>query len=115
MERLTRWNGKKYILPQGAWREITDRLTDYENAEENGTLLRLPCKIGDTVFRKTYPNVFIEHIVSEISFKKGCEEPIFTISNIEETGSKSFLLSDFGKEIFTVEQYNKLDGTEVEL
>ena len=31
MERLTRWNGKKWILPQGMWREIADRLAAYEN------------------------------------------------------------------------------------
>lgn len=31
MERLTRWNGKKWLLPQGAWREIADRLAAYEN------------------------------------------------------------------------------------
>lgn len=33
MNRLTRWNGKKYVLPQGAgvWREIADRLAAYEN------------------------------------------------------------------------------------
>lgn len=31
--RLTTWNGKKYILPQGhgAWRRIADRLAAYEN------------------------------------------------------------------------------------
>lgn len=33
MDRLTRWNGKKYVLPQGAgvWREIAERLAAYEN------------------------------------------------------------------------------------
>ena len=31
MSRLTRWNGKKWILPQGAWREIAERLAAYEN------------------------------------------------------------------------------------
>lgn len=33
MERLTHWNGKKYILPQGrgVWREIAERLAAYEN------------------------------------------------------------------------------------
>lgn len=30
-QRLTYWNGKKWILPQGAWREIADRLAAYEN------------------------------------------------------------------------------------
>ena len=31
MARLTKWNGKKWILPQGMWREIADRLAAYEN------------------------------------------------------------------------------------
>ena len=33
MDRLTRWNGKKYVLPQGhgVWREIAERLAAYEN------------------------------------------------------------------------------------
>ena len=36
MKRLTRWNGKKYVLPStsngpGVWREIAERLAAYEN------------------------------------------------------------------------------------
>ncbi len=33
MERMTRWNGKKYVLPQGhgTWRAIAERLAAYEN------------------------------------------------------------------------------------
>ena len=38
MERLTKWNGKKWILPQGVnsdgtsnWRIIAERLAAYEN------------------------------------------------------------------------------------
>ena len=31
MNRLTRWNGKKWVLPQGAWREIAERLAAYED------------------------------------------------------------------------------------
>lgn len=27
-----------------------ERLADYENAEEQGLLLKLPCKVGDTVY-----------------------------------------------------------------
>lgn len=31
-KRLTRWNGKKFVLPQGygMWRKIADRLAAYE-------------------------------------------------------------------------------------
>ena len=33
MDRLTRWNGKKYVLPQGhgVWRQIAERLAAYED------------------------------------------------------------------------------------
>ena len=33
MNRMTKWNGKKYILPQGygVWRKIAERLAAYEN------------------------------------------------------------------------------------
>lgn len=31
-------------------REILSRLAAYEDAEEQGRLVRLPCKVGDTVF-----------------------------------------------------------------
>lgn len=30
-KRLTKWNGSKWILPQGSWREIAERLAAYEN------------------------------------------------------------------------------------
>ena len=30
MERLSKWNGEKFVLPQGRWRDIADRLGDYE-------------------------------------------------------------------------------------
>ena len=38
MDRLTKWNGKKWVLPQGRrrdgksfWRIIAERLAEYEN------------------------------------------------------------------------------------
>lgn len=34
-----------------ALQEGINKLADYEDTEENGTLVRLPCKVGDTVYR----------------------------------------------------------------
>lgn len=53
MERLTRWNGKKFILPQGhgMWRLIADTPAKYEEEEEKGLLLHLPCAIGTPVIK----------------------------------------------------------------
>lgn len=31
--------------------DAADKLADYEDAEEQGLLVRLPCKVGDTVYR----------------------------------------------------------------
>lgn len=51
MERLTERDshGDVYVK-QHDYVKASERLADYEDAEENGLLLRLPCKIGDTVY-----------------------------------------------------------------
>ena len=45
MERLT-GKGMSTLLTS----EIYKRLMEYEDEEEHGLLLRLPCKVGDTVY-----------------------------------------------------------------
>ena len=60
MSRLTRRaeNGTAvYATPSGEpvkWennrREVLQKLADYEDLEEQGLLLKLPCKVGDTVW-----------------------------------------------------------------
>lgn len=50
MERLTYWKDKEHaVLDMNAEnvRFATEKLADYEDAEEQGLLLRLPCKVGD--------------------------------------------------------------------
>ena len=72
MERLT-YRGSETMTEDGwikptyscySTRRIIERLAEYEDLEEHGLLLRLPCKVGDTVWVITSPfNVFngIEH------------------------------------------------------
>ena len=38
------------------WAEALERLADYEDAEEQGRLVMLPCKVGDTVY-VTIPSI----------------------------------------------------------
>lgn len=51
MERLTERdsNGDVYVK-QHDYVKASERLAEYEDAEENGLLLRLPCEIGQTVY-----------------------------------------------------------------
>lgn len=59
MERLTRRDWSRYgfydketpILGARQGYELYQRLGRYEDAEEQGLLLHLPCKIGDTVWQ----------------------------------------------------------------
>lgn len=70
MERLTRRSANGtgiYATPSGEpvkWEDnyhnVLQKLADYEDLEEQGLLLRLPCKFGDTVYSiandgKIYP------------------------------------------------------------
>ena len=63
MERLTYRTIKGEAMGNSSVADIGDilgKLADYEDAEEQGLLLRLPCKVGDTVYSiandgKIYP------------------------------------------------------------
>lgn len=72
--------------------EAIDKLAAYEDAEEHGLLLRLPCKVGDTIYEVSYENrkyIIREHVVNQfvyISYR----EPRIEIYCERENG---FLLS----------------------
>lgn len=53
MKRLTRRfeNGRAYRHRDVIPAEAIQKLAEYEDAEEQGLLVRLPCKVGDTVYR----------------------------------------------------------------
>ena len=52
MERLTIRDdrGEAYPLGDALSYQMIDKLCEYEDAEAQGLLLRLPCKVGDTVY-----------------------------------------------------------------
>ena len=59
-------------LPDYGNGSSTEKLADYEDAEEKGLLLRLPCNIGDTIYEVSYENrefVIKEHIVKEFIYR----------------------------------------------
>ena len=57
MERLTKWKyGKKLLAKTKFSRDfgsanVLNRLAEYEDLEEQGLLLRLPCKVGSTLYQ----------------------------------------------------------------
>ena len=52
--------------------QARQKLAEYESLEEQGLLLRLPCKVGDTIYEVSYENrefVIKEHIVNEFIYR----------------------------------------------
>lgn len=71
--------------------QVLLKLADYEDAEEQGLLLRLPCKVGDTIYRLWYV-VDAPYRVQEEAVKALCH-----VVAIMEDGT-------FGKSVFLTRQ-----------
>lgn len=105
MERLT----ERYdITPDGesdVWVKQHDyisaarKLCDYEDLEEQGLLVRLPCKVGDIMFRinKGAKNPIIELTVTQINITRRS----YNLEVIDrDCGELMCFKNDIGKTIF---------------
>lgn len=81
-----------------------DKLAEYEDLEEQGLLVRLPCKVGDTVYRVNAgaKQPIIPMIVSEIHFLCYKNERAVRIDAIgkEDMGESCYRLEDIGRIAF---------------
>ena len=50
MSRLTTYHGDVPVIKDKRFGEADAKLAKYEDAEENGLLVKLPCKVGDKVY-----------------------------------------------------------------
>lgn len=90
----------------------TEKLTDYEDAEEKGLLLRLPCKVGDTVYT-LHKNIVKEEKVYDVQYRGiNYQQGQRWFMNI---GATVYFEMDFGKTVFLTqaEAEQKLKEMEV--
>lgn len=78
------------------YKRMVNKLAEYEDAEEQGLLLRLPCKVGDELFLSDYPTIHCrlkeyKFIGNEVAIVIDCWEWQRTCTR---------MLSDFGKTVF---------------
>lgn len=133
MERLTErkrnFNGtamsKKSMIDREGYPTLSDyaskvltKLADYEDAEEQGLLLRLPCKVGDTVWVVTSPfNVFdgieydenmkdevYEAFISSVTFYECGEQYRIYAKATNHFIGAYFRKCDFGKTVFLTKE-----------
>ena len=97
MERLT-YRGSEKMTEDGLTipsysdyptRRIIERLAEYEDLEEQGLLLRLPCKVGTKVYAI---NIIIDY--GEIG-----DEATYSYSIIERE-VQIYMMMDYGKLVF---------------
>ena len=101
-KRLTNDLGLSCQLPI----RMYDRLTELENAIENGTLVFLPCKVGDKVWylnEYSYPRRIEEYVVDSIELLKGGWMRCTAHSEVEPMGT-GFSLNAIGDYIFTTKE-----------
>ena len=115
MERLTRRSANGtgvYATPSGEpvkWENnrhnVLQKLADYEDLEEQGRLIKLPCKIGDIIYRVNAGSKepVIKMIVLQVNYKQLREDRIIIridAMNDNDMGESCYLLEDFGKNVF---------------
>ena len=83
---------------------VATKLGEYERAEEHGLLVRLPCKVGDTVYRVNAgaKQPIIPMTVSEIHFLYYKNERVVRFDAIgkEDMGESCYRLEDIGRIVF---------------
>ena len=74
--------------------EIANRLAEYEDMEEQGLLVRLPCKVGDTIYRCGDP---IKKIYEwQIAYVEVYDDETVFVDDSDNT----FVEADIGKTVF---------------
>ena len=102
MERLTEWKDDKKLLAKTKFSgdfgsaNILIALAEYEDLEQQGLLLRLPCKVGTTVYNTTWWDDVTEKV------KVGGKTFYRTLHKHKVSKSTFSLLDiyDFGKTVF---------------
>lgn len=93
-------------IPTTTPEEVYNRLCELENAIENGTLVFLPCKVGDDVYFvnrwSSIPRIEVWRILAIEITSDGIEIGAYRISNQNQKGL--FRPGGFGNEVFTTKE-----------
>lgn len=94
------------------WRQTSQKLAHYEDLDEQGLLLQLPCKVGDTVWDNDYREP-CAYTITGFSFGTGegyIDEPVSLrevvcyYSNYSGSITGSFAVSEIGKTVFLTKE-----------
>lgn len=95
MERLTNRNKEIPTLVDNAeyWLEVYFKLKDYEDLEEQDRLVKLPCKMGDTVYKIAGVTTHgCGYVWKYLTYEKAyVHETVFNLGRLNDIGKTVFL------------------------
>ncbi len=100
MKRLTEWIDESTAVPDMenhkiGHKDCIKKLAEYEDLEEQGLLIKLPCKIGDVVYYPFAEKISEKKIVCSMVYNNAKITVFFNTELNESCG-----LDDFGKTVF---------------
>lgn len=109
MQRLTERTGEGQAIPRvdvraNGHKRCMERLAQYEDLEEEGRLLELPFRLGDTVYRinKGAKVPVIAMTINEIRLFQAIGSKGISIKCVEDIygGVQHYLIEDMGRTVF---------------
>ena len=99
-ERICTYESDRYNCLQDKDKKAYKELAEYRRLEEQGLLLKLPCKVGDTVY-KIYDDIYA-FTVTDIYLSK--ETIVIIIAGKELKLSISLSVDDFCEYVFLTKE-----------
>jgi len=83
------------------WSAALEKLAAYEDAEEQGLLVRLPCKVGDTVYVEwSGGQEYSKSVIEKISIGTDGQVRFLIPAYLHSHSASWYQTSDFGKTVF---------------
>lgn len=101
MDRLTLRNSDgTYSQPTSlTFEKLFYKLAEYEDLEEQGRLIKLPCKVGDTVYVNSWGGKAEPHKVRKITMPFVYAN-LVTDKGVSKEGTMDFYIDEFEKSVF---------------
>ncbi len=115
-EECKHFEAKSVLTCRNLLQEAYERIKEYEDLEEQGKLLKLPCAVGDTVYRIDESDCeSCETERPDINEKCTCKFGEFCgYEEITESKFELSMLQDFGKTVFLTKEEAESALTELQ-
>ena len=81
---------------------LIGKLAVYEDAEEQGLLIRLPCKVGDTVYQVVRRSVDVTGYRMEWEWETAVEAVKFRLGMVDSVGKTIFLTREEAEAVLRI-------------